>query len=135
MFCLGSYSYFSAREIYLKYECKKIQTRYIFTVFLQNITVLNGRFVTNRSYILQTAERLASVYATPEDIDLWIGALLEEPVIGGLVGPTFANIIADQFSRSKKGDRYFYEYGPDVNPGAFTPGMRFIFLIFIFYQV
>ncbi|KAJ0177584.1 hypothetical protein K1T71_006457 [Dendrolimus kikuchii] len=69
-----------------------------------------------------TAHRLSSVYASPEDIDLWVGGLLEETVDGGIVGPTFAHIIGDQFSRLKKGDRYFYEYGPDVNPGAFTAG-------------
>ncbi|XP_026727140.1 chorion peroxidase-like [Trichoplusia ni] len=67
------------------------------------------------------AQRLAQVYERPEDIDLWVGGLLEEPVDGGLVGPTFANIIADQFNRLKRGDRYFYEHGPDVNPGGFTP--------------
>ncbi|KAL0881333.1 hypothetical protein ABMA27_001214 [Loxostege sticticalis] len=68
-----------------------------------------------------TAQRLASVYQSPNDIDLWVGGLLEEPVDGGVVGITFANILADQFSRIKRGDRYFYENGPDVNPGAFTP--------------
>ncbi|CAH0582784.1 unnamed protein product [Chrysodeixis includens] len=67
------------------------------------------------------AQRLSLVYERPEDIDLWVGGLLEEPVEGGLLGPTFANIIADQFNRLKRGDRYFYEYGPDVNPGGFTP--------------
>ncbi|KAJ2947239.1 hypothetical protein O0L34_g16949 [Tuta absoluta] len=68
-----------------------------------------------------TAQRLSSVYSSPEDIDLWIGGLLEEAVEGGIVGPTFAHIIADQFSRLKRGDRYFYEYGSDVNPGVFSP--------------
>ncbi|XP_073952753.1 chorion peroxidase [Choristoneura fumiferana] len=67
------------------------------------------------------AQRLSSVYNSPEDIDLWIGGLLEGPVDGGIVGATFANIIADQFSKMKRGDRYFYEHGPDVNPGVFTP--------------
>ncbi|XP_052739759.1 chorion peroxidase [Bicyclus anynana] len=67
------------------------------------------------------ARRLSSVYASPDDIDLWVGGLLEEPVEGGIIGTTFANIIADQFTKLKRGDRYYYEYGPDVNPGAFTP--------------
>nr|XP_034828908.1 chorion peroxidase isoform X2 [Maniola hyperantus] len=67
------------------------------------------------------AQRLSAVYASPEDIDLWVGGLLEEPVEGGIIGTTFANIIADQFTELKRGDRYYYEYGSDVNPGAFTP--------------
>ncbi|XP_047531724.1 chorion peroxidase [Vanessa atalanta] len=67
------------------------------------------------------AKRLSSVYVNPEDVDLWVGGLLEEPVEGGVIGPTFANIIADQFARLKNGDRYFYEFGPNINPGAFTP--------------
>lgn len=70
---------------------------------------------------LQAAHRLSIVYERPEDIDLWVGGLLEEPVDGGILGPVFANIVADQFSKLKRGDRYFYEYGPDVNPGAFSP--------------
>ncbi|CAK1543776.1 unnamed protein product [Leptosia nina] len=66
------------------------------------------------------AQRLASVYGAPQDIDLWIGGLLEKPIDGGLLGPTFSQILADQFARLKAGDRYFFEHGPDVNPGAFT---------------
>ncbi|PZC78137.1 hypothetical protein B5X24_HaOG202588 [Helicoverpa armigera] len=66
------------------------------------------------------AQRLSSVYERPDDIDLWVGGLLEEPVDHGILGPTFANIIADQFDRLKKGDRFFYEHEPGVNPGAFT---------------
>ncbi|XP_013137630.1 PREDICTED: chorion peroxidase [Papilio polytes] len=78
-------------------------------------------FTDFKQYSIITAQRLSSVYQSPEDVDLWIGGLLEASVEGGVVGPTFANIIADQFIRIKKGDRYFYDYGPDVNPGAFTP--------------
>ncbi|XP_021203081.2 chorion peroxidase [Bombyx mori] len=67
------------------------------------------------------AKRLASVYESPEDIDLWVGGLLEAPMEEAVIGPTFAHIIADQFYRLKAGDRYFYDNGPDINPGAFTP--------------
>ncbi|XP_067615821.1 chorion peroxidase [Eurosta solidaginis] len=68
----------------------------------------------------ELGRKLSELYHNPDDIDLWIGGLLESPVKDGIVGDTFAEIIADQFSRSKHGDRYFYEYGKDINPGAFT---------------
>ncbi|CAG5033888.1 unnamed protein product [Parnassius apollo] len=77
-------------------------------------------FTDFKQYSPMAAQRLSSVYNSPEDVDLWIGGLLEEPVEGGVVGATFAQMIADQFSRLKRGDRYFYENGPDTNPGAFT---------------
>lgn len=65
--------------------------------------------------------KLAAVYHHPDDVDLWIGGLMESSRDNGILGPTFADIIADQFSKFRKGDRYFYEHGPEVNPGAFTP--------------
>jgi len=33
----------------------------------------------------------------------------ENPLPGALVGELFANIIGDGFSRSKKGDRFYFE--------------------------
>ena len=64
-------------------------------------------------------ERLKSVYKNVEDIDLFIGMASEEPQ-GALVGNTYRCLIADQFARLKKGDRYFYDLkGQD---GSFTPG-------------
>lgn len=62
-----------------------------------------------------------SVYQHPDDIDLWLGGLLESARGDGIVGPTFGDIIADQFSKFRQGDRYFYEHAPEINPGAFTP--------------
>ena len=60
------------------------------------------------------------VYSKVEDIDLFIGGLLEEPnkASRAIVGDTFLCIIGDQFSRLKKGDRFFYDLGKQT--GSFT---------------
>ncbi|XP_055633524.1 uncharacterized protein LOC129773887 [Toxorhynchites rutilus septentrionalis] len=66
-----------------------------------------------------SAHRLRKAYRSVDDIDLFVGGLAERPVIGGIVGPTFSCIIAQQFSNLRKGDRFWYE-----NPGfesSFTP--------------
>ena len=57
---------------------------------------------------------------SPDDIDIFAGALSEQPVFGGLVGPTNACILGNQFRRLKIGDRFFYE-NPFQNTG-FTLG-------------
>jgi len=64
---------------------------------------------------VMTAEniaRLTAVYASPRDVDLFVGGLHETPVSGNVVGPTFACIIKKQFEDLKKGDRFYYENGP-----------------------
>lgn len=53
--------------------------------------------------------RLASVYASVEDIDLWVGGLAEDPVPGALVGETVRTVLADQFERLRDGDSFWYE--------------------------
>lgn len=57
-----------------------------------------------------------------EDVDLWVGGLLEPKVAGSILGLTFRDIVAEQFARFKKGDKYFFEHDPSINPGHFTPG-------------
>ncbi|XP_055586375.1 chorion peroxidase-like isoform X2 [Uranotaenia lowii] len=66
--------------------------------------------------------KLAQVYESPDDVDLWIGGLLEPVHSDGIVGETFGHLIGEQFARLKFGDRYFYTEGPKTNPGAFTAG-------------
>ena len=57
--------------------------------------------------------RLAAVYDSVDDIDLWTGGLAEDAVgknaAGSLLGETFHTIVVDQFRRLRDGDRFWYE--------------------------
>lgn len=55
------------------------------------------------------AAALASVYASVDDIDLWMGGLCEPHLAGGSVGELFTAILADQFERVRDGDRFYWE--------------------------
>ena len=70
-----------------------------------------------------TIGRLSSAYEHVDDIDLFTGGLAERPVVGGVVGPTFACILGQQFLNLRKGDRFWYENGGHDGqfPGGFTP--------------
>uniref|UniRef100_A0A913I157 peroxidase n=1 Tax=Strongyloides stercoralis TaxID=6248 RepID=A0A913I157_STRER len=63
-----------------------------------------------------TRNKLLKMYGSIDNIDLFVGAILEDPVLHGLVGPTITCIIGPQFKRTRDGDRFYYE-----NPGIFTP--------------
>jgi len=53
--------------------------------------------------------RLASAYVSIDDVDLWVGALSEDPVPGAHVGELNAYVIKVQFEALRDGDRFWYE--------------------------
>src|SRR5882757_6644465 len=93
--------------------------------YIHYIKYCDGRTINSffdlYAYIPQErVDKLSMIYANVKDIDLFVGGLSEFPVAGGVVGPTFACIIATQFERIKFGDRFYYEH--DGHEGAFTAG-------------
>ncbi|XP_046365234.2 peroxidase-like protein 3 [Haliotis rufescens] len=52
---------------------------------------------------------LKSVYRSPDDIDVFTGAVAEQHVHGGAVGPLLACLIGQQFHDLKYGDSFWFE--------------------------
>ncbi|XP_076048609.1 salivary peroxidase/catechol oxidase-like [Oratosquilla oratoria] len=58
----------------------------------------------------EVVDKLAKLYASVHDIDLFSGGLSETKSPGALVGPVFSCILAEQFRKLKYGDRFFFEH-------------------------
>lgn len=61
-------------------------------------------------------EKLAAVYETVHDVDLWVGGLAEDNIEGTQLGATFTFIVADQFARTRAADQSFGQLDPDLGP-------------------
>ncbi|KAI8039124.1 hypothetical protein M5D96_007841, partial [Drosophila gunungcola] len=61
-------------------------------------------------------QKMKDLYGHPDNVDVWLGGILEDQVEGGKVGPLFQCLLVEQFKRLRDGDRLYYE-----NPGVFSP--------------
>ncbi|CAH1108455.1 unnamed protein product [Psylliodes chrysocephalus] len=61
---------------------------------------------------------LKYMYRSTDDIDLLVGGLLEKPIPGTVVGPTFNCLLKQQFQLLKETDRFWYEN--DLPPSSLT---------------
>jgi len=53
-------------------------------------------------------EKLASVYASIDQMDLWAGGLAENPHGDSMLGETFTEIVSGQFAKTAQADETFY---------------------------
>ncbi|KMQ90863.1 peroxidase-like isoform x5 protein [Lasius niger] len=67
----------------------------------------------------EMVRKLRTIYSHPNDVDLIVGGMAERSADDGMVGPTFRCLIYEQFSRSRRTDRFFYDSA--VQPHPFTP--------------
>lgn len=52
--------------------------------------------------------RMASIYDSPDDIDLWVGALAEDQIGNSMLGQTMTYIVAGQFAATAAADPNFF---------------------------
>ena len=83
---------------------------------------------------LQLVPRLQQLYGAIENMDLYIGGLLERKDGDAMVGPTFKCLVGDQFRRIRMGDRFWYEEPNQA--GSFTIGNHIdSYLVKFFIQI
>ncbi|KAG7226315.1 hypothetical protein INR49_003067, partial [Caranx melampygus] len=67
----------------------------------------------------KVAEKILKVYKHPDNIDVWLGGLVESLLPGSRTGPLFACLIGKQMKALRDGDRFWWEA-----EGMFTDQQR-----------
>ncbi|XP_043942539.1 eosinophil peroxidase-like [Protopterus annectens] len=67
----------------------------------------------------ELAAKLLEVYGSPNNIDVWLGGVLEPQVENGKVGPLLSCLTGTQFRHLRDGDRFWWE-----NDDVFTTAQR-----------
>jgi len=58
---------------------------------------------------IEVQAALASVYDSVDDVDLWVGMLVEDQLLDSSLGELVNAILSDQFTRLRDGDRFFWK--------------------------
>ena len=57
----------------------------------------------------QVQTKLSTAYSSVNDIDPWVGGIAEDHYPNAMVGETVREVLIDQFSRIRDGDRFWYQ--------------------------
>jgi len=63
----------------------------------------------------QVVTVLAGLYSSVDDIDPWVGMLVEDHMSDALFGETVMEIMVQQFQALREGDRFYYENDPGLS--------------------
>uniref|UniRef100_A0A2S2NAX9 Peroxidase n=1 Tax=Schizaphis graminum TaxID=13262 RepID=A0A2S2NAX9_SCHGA len=59
-------------------------------------------------------DALSKIYEHVDDVDYYVGGLLEKTKPGSMLGHTFQCVVGEMFFRLKYGDRFYYEFGNQI---------------------
>ncbi|XP_018392669.1 PREDICTED: peroxidase-like isoform X2 [Cyphomyrmex costatus] len=68
---------------------------------------------------VEMMKKLRTIYSHPNDVDLIVGGMAERPTDDAMIGPIFRCLIYEQFSRSRRTDRFFYDLTTQSYPFTF----------------
>ena len=72
----------------------------------------------------QVVAALSGLYASVDEVDMWVGVLAEEHAPGAMVGELALHVLATQFTRLRDGDRFWYELTLSPDELAFVQATR-----------